>query len=155
MTAPKAFGADASFTSAPLDWKTIDWPSLRQKVRRLQMRIAKAVKTGRHRSVKALQWMLTHSRSARLLAVRRVTTNAGAKTPGVDNQRWRTDKQKLHQALNLKRHGYKALPLRRHLRPQEERQDAPAEHSDGGFILHLMQFRLGLPGFLIWRSVWS
>ena len=145
---------DASFIT-PLTWESIDWPKVEQNVRRLQMRIAKAVKTGRHRSVKALQWMLTHSRSARLLAVRRVTTNAGAKTPGVDNQRWRTDKQKLHQALNLKRHGYKALPLRRHLRPQEERQDAPAEHSDGGFILHLMQFRLGLPGFLIWRSVWS
>ncbi len=83
------------------------------------MRIAKAIQTGRHRSAKALQWLLTHSRSAKLLAVRRVTTNAGAKTPGVDNQRWRTEKQKLHHALNLKRHGYKALPLRRHYIPKK------------------------------------
>src|SRR6266576_808026 len=101
------------------EWQAIDWPKVRREVRRLQMRIAKAIKTGRTRSVKALQWMLTHSRSARLLAVRRVTTNAGAKTPGVDNQRWRTDKQKLHHALNLKRHGYKALPLRRHYIPKK------------------------------------
>jgi RNA-directed DNA polymerase len=39
-----------------------------------------------------LQWVLTHSRSAKLLAVHRVTTNRGAKTPGVDNVRWRTEK---------------------------------------------------------------
>src|SRR6266566_4925281 len=116
--------SDASFNT-PLTWESIDWPKVEQNVRRLQLRIAKAVKTGRHRSVKALQWMLTHSRSARLLAVRRVTTNAGAKTPGVDNERWRTDKQKLHQALNLKRHGYKALPLRRHYIPKKNGKMRP------------------------------
>jgi len=76
---------DASFDRS-LTWKTIHWPKIEQEVRRLQMRIAKAVREGKHRSVKALQWMLTHSRSAKLLAVRRVTTNAGAKTPGVDNR---------------------------------------------------------------------
>ena len=109
---------DASFDRA-LTWKSIDWPKVEQKVRRLQMRIAKAVKEGRHRRAQALQWLLTHSQSAKWLAVRRVTTNAGAKTPGVDNQRWRTDKQKLHAALNLKRHGYRALPLRRHYIPKK------------------------------------
>src|SRR5713226_4855007 len=75
---------DASF-SVPLTWKSIDWPRVEQNVRRLQMRIAKAIKASKYRSARALQWMLTHSRSARLLAVRRVTTNAGAKTPGIDN----------------------------------------------------------------------
>ncbi len=109
---------DASF-GATLTWKSIDWPKVEQNVRRLQMRIAKAVKEGRHRRAQALQWLLTHSQSAKLLAVRRVTTNAGAKTPGVDNQRWRTDQQKLHAALNLKRHGYRALPLRRHYIPKK------------------------------------
>jgi len=33
---------DASFTGTPLDWANLDWPNLRQTVRRLQMRIAKA-----------------------------------------------------------------------------------------------------------------
>jgi len=116
---------DASFTPPPLTWKIIDWPSLRQKVRRLQMRIAKATQAGQWRKAQALQWVLTHSRSAKLLAVHRVTTNRGAKTPGVDNQRWRTDKQKLHQALNLKRHGYKALPLRRHYIPKKNGKMRP------------------------------
>ena len=115
---------DASFNE-PLTWKAIDWPTVEQNVRRLQLRIAKATKEGRRRNAKALQWMLTHSRSAKLLAVRRVTTNAGAKTPGVDNQRWRTDKQKLHGALNLKRHGYKALPLRRHYIPKKNGKMRP------------------------------
>jgi len=104
---------DASTTPPPLTWETIDWPQLRQAVRRLQMRIAKAVQAGRWRRAYALQWVLTHSRSAKLLAVHRVTTNRGAKTPGVDNVRWRTNRQKLQAAYHLKRHRYRPWPLRR------------------------------------------
>jgi RNA-directed DNA polymerase len=87
--------------------------ALQQQVRRLQVRIAKAIKNSNRRKALALQWLLTHSRAAKLLAVRRVTTNRGAKTPGVDNVLWRTDRQKLQAADNLKRHGYKPKPLRR------------------------------------------
>ncbi len=104
---------DASLTTGTRNWKAIDWPRLRQGVRRLQMRIAKATQVGRHRKAQALQWLLTHSRSAKLLAVHRVTTNRGAKTPGVDQIIWRTGIQKLHAAASLKRHGYQPLPLRR------------------------------------------
>src|SRR5216684_2709030 len=39
MTAP--LGADASFNQTK-DWKTINWMAVRQQVRRLQVRIAKA-----------------------------------------------------------------------------------------------------------------
>jgi len=110
--------ADASFTRMPTHWKTIHWPSIRQEVRRLQMRIAKATQAGRHRKARALQWLLTHSKAAKLLAVHRVTTNRGAKTPGVDNVIWRTDRQKIQAAINLKRHGYRPRPLRRHYIPK-------------------------------------
>src|SRR5215471_14850957 len=116
MTGAQA--TDASFTSPPLSWETIDWPRVRQVVRRLQMRIAKATQAGKHRKAQTLQWVLTHSRSAKLLAVHRVTTNRGAKTPGVDNVIWRTDRQKLQAAINLKRHGYRPRPLRRHYIPK-------------------------------------
>jgi len=109
---------DASSTPAPLTWKTIEWPHARQEVRRLQIRIAKATQAGKQRKAQALQWVLTHSRSAKLLAVHRVTTNRGARTPGVDNVRWRTDKQKLQAVLSLKRHGYTPRPLRRHYIPK-------------------------------------
>jgi RNA-directed DNA polymerase len=110
MTAPP--GTDASL-SLPRLWKAIPWTALQQQVRRLQVRIAKAIQLGKYRKASALQWLLTHSRAARLLAVRRVTTNRGACTPGIDHVRWRTDRQKLQAADNLKRHGYKPKPLRR------------------------------------------
>ena len=54
MTAPKAFGVDASLTPPPLTWKTIEWSRVRQEVRRLQMRIAKATQAGQQRKVQAL-----------------------------------------------------------------------------------------------------
>jgi RNA-directed DNA polymerase len=118
MTASRAFGADASLTLPHMTWKTINWSNIRQEVRRLQMRIAKATQAAQHRKAQALQWLLTHSRAAKLLAVHRVTTNRGAKTPGVDNKLWRTDRQKLQAAFNLKRHGYHPQPLRRHYIPK-------------------------------------
>ena len=53
-------------------WKSINWRSVKQSVRSLQSRIAKATREGKHNKVKALQWMLTHSFAAKLLAVKRV-----------------------------------------------------------------------------------
>ena len=116
---------DASLAASPSDWANIDWASVRQTVRRLQMRIAKATQAGDHRKAQALQWLLTHSRAAKLLAVHRVTTNRGAKTPGVDNIIWRTGRQKLQAALNLKRHGYKPKPLRRRYIPKPNGKRRP------------------------------
>ncbi len=115
---------DASF-DRPTDWKSIDWTAIEKLVRRLQVRIAKAVQASKHRRAKALQWLLTHSWAAKLLAVRRVTTNRGAKTPGVDNVRWRTDKQKFQAADNLKRRGYKPSPLRRLYIPKKNHKLRP------------------------------
>lgn len=94
-------------------WKEIDWKAAERHVRRLQMRIAKAVKQGRYGKVKALQYLLTHSFHAKALAVKRVTSNKGKKTPGVDGVLWRNEKAKLQAIYNLKRHGHKAKPLRR------------------------------------------
>jgi RNA-directed DNA polymerase len=94
-------------------WKSINWKHVKQKVMSLQLRIAKAIKEGRHNKAKALQWVLTHSFSAKLLAVKRVTENSGKRTPGTDGVRWKTPVQKLRAALSLIRKGYKALPLRR------------------------------------------
>jgi len=56
-------------------WKSIDWKHARRQVRRLQVRIAKAVKEDRWNKVKALQYLLTRSLYAKLLAVKRVTSN--------------------------------------------------------------------------------
>jgi RNA-directed DNA polymerase len=69
-----------------LDWETIDWSAIERGVDRLHTRIVKAKQEGRWNKVKKLQYLLTHSRAAKLLAVRRVTENQGSKTPGVDGQ---------------------------------------------------------------------
>ena len=54
-------------------WDAIDWQTVESNVRRLQARIVKATKEGRWNKVRALQHLLTHSASGRLLAARRVT----------------------------------------------------------------------------------
>ena len=56
-------------------WMSIDWNHARRQVRRLQVRITKAVKESRWNKVKSLQYLLTHSFYAKLLAVKRVTSN--------------------------------------------------------------------------------
>ena len=94
-------------------WPSLEWPNIKKQVLRLQMRIAKAEKEGKRGKVKALQRILTCSFAAKCLAVKRVTSNSGSKTPGVDGKIWRTNCQKLQGVFALKRHGYKPQPLRR------------------------------------------
>jgi len=106
-------------------WRAIDWPKARQYVRRLQMRIAKAVKEGLKGKVKALQWLLTHSYYAKLLAVKRVTSNKGKNTPGVDGILWKGSKAKIQAANSLQRHGYKAQALRRVYIPKKNGKKRP------------------------------
>src|SRR3990167_1173018 len=111
----------AGAPSAPqLDWDAIEWRKVVKHVRQLQMRIAKAYREGKHGKVKSLQWILSHSFYAKLLAVKRVTENRGAKTAGVDQDIWRTPKQKMRAAFSLKRRGYRAQPLRRIHIPKKE-----------------------------------
>lgn len=74
-----AMFASAGASSATLPaWEAIDWQKAVKHVRQLQMRIAKAFREGKQGKVKALQWILTHSFSAKLLAVKRVVQNRGA-----------------------------------------------------------------------------
>jgi RNA-directed DNA polymerase len=94
-------------------WHGINWAKCHREVRRLQARIVKATREGRHGKVKALQWTLTHSFSGKALAVRRVTENQGKKTPGVDNVTWSTPEAKSQAMLSLRRRGYHPLPLKR------------------------------------------
>jgi RNA-directed DNA polymerase len=95
------------------------------RVKRLQMRIVKAQKQEKHNRVRALQWILTHSHSAKVLAVNRVTTNKGKNTPGVDGVTWRTEKQKREAVGELKRKGYQAQPLRRIFIPKKNGKKRP------------------------------
>ncbi len=106
-------GQTCASSHLEVDWHSIDWAKCYQTVRRLQARIVKATQEGQYNKVKALQWTLTHSFSAKALAVRRVTENQGKKTPGVDGQTWSTPAAKSQAIVSLKRHGYRPSPLRR------------------------------------------
>lgn len=113
-------------SSAPVHiWDAINWQPIEKHVRRLQMRIAKAVREGRHGKAKALQWLLTHSKYAKLLAVKRVTQNNGRHTAGVDGIIWRTPQDRWQAAVSLKRKGYKAQPLRRIYIPKKNGKRRP------------------------------
>ena len=105
-------GSASAFKRQP-NWETIDWSKAEREVKRLQRRIAQAVRDKRWGKVRVLCRILTRSRSAKWLAVRRVITNKGARTPGVDNILWRSPQQFWEAAQSLTRRGYRAQPLRR------------------------------------------
>lgn len=94
-------------------WHDIDWETCHIRVRRLQVRIAKAAKHSEWRKVRQLQRMLARSFSAKAIAVKRVTENRGRKTAGVDGEIWDTPETKWNAVFRLKRQGYKPKPLRR------------------------------------------
>jgi len=108
-----------------VDWHAIDWPKVYRTVRRLQARIVKAVREGRWGKVKSLVYLLTHSFSGRAMAILRVVSNSGAKTPGVDGDIWNTPEAKSAAFGTLRRHGYKPQPLRRVYIPKSNGKQRP------------------------------
>ncbi len=50
--------------------------------------------------------------------MKRVTSNTGKRTPGVDGVRWSTDRRKARAILELQQEAYRAKPLRRILIPK-------------------------------------
>src|SRR5712692_4322374 len=105
---------------AEVNWHAINWPKAHQNVRRLQARIVKATQAGRWGKVKALQHLLTHAFSAKVLAVKRVTDNPGKRTAGVDGAIWDTPQKKATAVCALRQRGYRALPLRRVYIPKRD-----------------------------------
>jgi RNA-directed DNA polymerase len=97
-------------------WYEINWRKLERNVFKLQKRIYQASKSGDWKRVKRLQKLLLKSKSAKLLAVRRVTQiNKGKKTAGVDGIKSLSPTQQLKLAneLNLNE---KSKPVRRILK---------------------------------------
>jgi RNA-directed DNA polymerase len=124
--AAQANSADAGAPpAAGVTWEQINWDQVVEEVTRLQTRIAKATKAGRWNKVQALQHLLTHSRSGKLLAVKRVTENKGKKTAGVDGKIWVTPMSKWNAAQSLKHRGYQPLPLRRVYIPKSNGRSRP------------------------------
>ena len=123
LEAARNSAAGASLRS--VDWSSIPWKQAHRNVRRLQRRIVQAQQLGKKRKVRALQFLLTRSFSARCLAVRRVTENAGKRTPGVDGQLLDTPRKKAQAVANLSTEDYQAQPLKRVYIPKANGQLRP------------------------------
>ena len=122
MTVALATGAPSTCTQT---WAGIDWTIVYQHVHRLQMRIAKAVEQERWHKVAALSRILTRSYYAKLWAVRRVVTNKGKNTAGVDRIIWETPQQKVNAVKAMRQRGYRPLPLRRIYIPKANGKQRP------------------------------
>jgi RNA-directed DNA polymerase len=107
------------------DWNAIDWRKIYPRVRRLQVRIAEAVREKRWGKVAFLQRTLVRSLPARLWAVRRVVSNQGKRTSGVDKIIWKTPRQKMQASRSLRRRTYRPLPLRRIYIPKRNGKRRP------------------------------
>ena len=94
-------------------WDLIDWDKHRQTVSRIQARIVKAVKQGSKQKVRSLQRLLANSLAAKLMAIKRVISNSGKRTPGVDNMLIDTPRKRWETLKNLNLPEYKAKPLKR------------------------------------------
>jgi RNA-directed DNA polymerase len=122
MTATPVAGAPSACLP---NWDSVDWARVHKQVHRLQMRIAKAVREKRWGKVAALQHLLTRSNAAKLWAVRRVVTNKGKNTPGVDGKLWRTPRRRMNAVRALKHRGYRPQPLHRTYVPKSNGKMRP------------------------------
>ena len=108
---------DTINASAPIHhakhWGQINWPQCETRMKKLQARIVKAVQDKRWNRAKALQRLLTRGFSGKALAIKRVTSNKGKNTAGVDGKVWTSQSACWEALLSLKQRGYKTSPLRR------------------------------------------
>ena len=96
-----------------LAWKEIDWTLVQKRLSRQQRRVYKASMEGKRQTVRAIQRRIIGSLDAKLLAVRRVTTeNQGRNTPGVDGVKVLSHEKKIELAYGLKLDG-KSKAIRR------------------------------------------
>ena len=106
---------DANGTQASLGWSQINWPKVEKSVLRLQQRIFMAKVKGDVKGMESLQRLLASSRTAKLLAIRKVgQESSGRKTPGIDGVVSLTDADRerlFKDGLSLK--DYVPMPVRR------------------------------------------
>ena len=124
MVKHNAFGALHEAKAWDL-WQLIDWQKATRIVRRLQARIVKAVRADKWNRVRNLQRLLTHSTSAKFLAIRRVTENAGKRAAGIDGVKWDTAQKKFEATEQLTSTGYKARTVRRIYIPKANGRKRP------------------------------
>lgn len=109
--------------SNKLAWKDVDWKLVHKRLSRQQRRVYKASLERNTAKVHALQRRIIGSLDAKLMAVRRVTTeNKGRNTAGVDGQKVISNEMKMKLVSKLKLDG-KAKAIRRVYIPKPGKSD--------------------------------
>ena len=106
-------------------WRQVNWPSVEAFVYQMQVRIAKSIRQNRWGKAKALQHLLSRSFFAKLLAVKKIMSNKGSRTAGIDGVKWKSAKDRMQAALGLRFNGYRAQPLRRIYIPKKNGKRRP------------------------------
>ena len=106
-------------------WNQINWKLVKAHVYQIQMRIAKSIREGRWGKAQALQHLLSRSFYGRLWAVKRIISNKGSRTPGIDGVTWSSSGKRWRAALNLTVRGYHSQPLRRIYIPKKNGKKRP------------------------------
>lgn len=106
-----------------LAWKEVDWKLVQKRLFRQQNRVYKASMEGNRAKVHALQRRIIGSLDAKLIAVRRVTTeNKGRNTDGVDGQRAISNEMKMKLVYKLNLDG-KTSPIKRTYIPKSGKNE--------------------------------
>jgi len=113
MNVEKPKSAKRASTYHALKWNSVNWTIVKSKVNELQSRIAKACKDNKMNLVKKLQYLLCRSYYAKLLAVKRITSNTGKRTAGIDKEKWLTSARKHQGAISLSNKRYRSKSLKR------------------------------------------
>lgn len=85
----------------------------------------KAVRSGLKEKARGLQRLLSNSLAARLIAIRRVISNRGKRTPGIDGILIDTPEKRWETLHNLNLPNYKAKPLKRIYIPKKNGKKRP------------------------------
>jgi len=93
-------------------FNSINWKKCNKEIARLQEKLTVAYKKGEEEKVIKLRNVITESFWGRALAVRKIITNRGKSTPGVDKEIWTTEVERTKAIQELKEN-YRAKPLRR------------------------------------------
>nr|AYE93292.1 DNA polymerase [Termitomyces sp.]AYE93309.1 DNA polymerase [Termitomyces sp.] len=112
-----------NITTKYQNWQHIPWDEVNERVRDLQDRIVKATLDNNMRIVYQLQNQLVTSVEGRALAIRRVVTSSGGKTPGIDKVTWDKPLERFNAIHELgmitkNPNQYKSKPLKRVMIPK-------------------------------------
>lgn len=113
-------------SSLAKNWNNINWKQAESDLAILQYEILKAHRNEDCNRVLTTQHALVRSFAARCLAIRKVTSNRGGLTPGVDGISYNTDSKKfaaVHTVKDLS--NYKADPVRRVYIPRPDGKKRP------------------------------